>query len=73
MSARVAAEGFAVDINPRGARRMLGLAEDIGAVVDTVEIDRLAVVVLPLAVGGGVRPTIEASVAQQSMCDIISP
>ena len=50
MSAR-RPEVFAVDIDPRVARRMLRLAHDIGAVVNAVEIDRLAVVVHPRAMG----------------------
>ena len=60
------------DVDPRSPGRMLCVPENVGAVVDAVEIDRLAVVVRP----GGLRrrgdPTILASVDQQSMCDIIS-
>ncbi len=42
-----AQELLAVGIDPPVARRMPRLAGDIGAVVDAVEVDRLAVVVLP--------------------------
>jgi hypothetical protein len=41
---------------------VLCLAEDVGAVVDAIEVDSIAVVVDPI-VGGGVRPTMAASVA----------
>ena len=40
-----------VGIDPRIARRMQRLARDVGAVVDAVEIDRLAVIVDPRTVG----------------------
>src|SRR5260370_18088390 len=43
-----AAEGFAVDIDPRVPRRMPRLARDVGTVVDAVEVDALAVVVDPV-------------------------
>jgi hypothetical protein len=40
-------EVLTVGIDPRGARRVTGLARDVGAVVNAVKIDRLAVVVGP--------------------------
>jgi hypothetical protein len=40
-------ESLAVGIDPRGARRMPCLARDVDAVVNAVEIDRLALVVGP--------------------------
>jgi hypothetical protein len=40
-------EALTVGIDPRGVRRMPCLARDIGAVVNAVEIDRLALVVGP--------------------------
>ena len=45
-----AQELLAVDIDPPVTRRMLRLARDVGTVVDAVEVDRLAIVVLHLAV-----------------------
>src|SRR5208337_4283616 len=52
------------DVDPSLARRMFRLACDIGGVIDAVEVDRLAEVVLPTAMGrrgkachlGGRRP-----------------
>src|SRR5271157_4210037 len=46
-----ALEGFTVDVDPSLARRMFRLACDIGGVIDAVEVDRLAEVVLPTAMG----------------------
>ena len=46
-----AQELLAVGVDPAIARRMLRLARDVGGVVNAVEVDRLAVVVLPFAVG----------------------
>jgi hypothetical protein len=42
-----AVEALTAGINPRGPRRMARLARDVGAVVNAVKIDRLAVVVGP--------------------------
>src|SRR5262249_19899159 len=38
-------EVFAIDVDPRFPGRVLCLPEDVGAIVDSVEVDRLAVVV----------------------------
>src|ERR1035437_1851905 len=46
-----ARKALAVSIDPRAARRMGCLAGHIGAVVDAIEIDRLAVIVQRLALG----------------------
>src|SRR5207302_114111 len=43
-------EILAVNVNPRIPRGVLGLAEDVGTVVNAVEVDRLAVVAFPCAV-----------------------
>src|SRR5262249_28620693 len=43
-----ALKNLAVDTDPRVPRGVWRLAEDIGAVVDTVEVDRLAVVADPV-------------------------
>jgi len=37
-------EVFTIDINPPVAGRVLGLPQDIGAIIDAVEVDPLAVV-----------------------------
>ena len=39
-----------VDVDPRSAGRVLCLPEDVSAVVDAVEIDRLAVIICPRTV-----------------------
>src|SRR5271169_1232634 len=41
-------EYLAIDKDPRVTRRVLGLAQDVRAVVDAVEVDRLAVVTDPI-------------------------
>src|SRR5947207_4335935 len=43
-------EILAVNVNPRIPRGVLGLAEDVGTVVNAVEVDRLSVVAFPFAV-----------------------
>src|SRR5205823_10395091 len=43
-------EILAVNVNPRIPGRVLGLAEDVGTVVNAVEVDRLSVVAFPFAV-----------------------
>jgi hypothetical protein len=48
------------------------LAQDVRAVVDTVEVDWLTSLPCHSPWGGGVRPTIAANVANASMCDIIT-
>src|SRR5438876_3166952 len=53
IAADVVARGLeilAVNVNPRIPGRVLRLAEDVGTVVNAVEVDRLAVVAFPFAV-----------------------
>ena len=50
-AAMAGAQALAVDVDPGVTRRVWRLSRDIGTVVDAVEIDGLAVVVLPLARG----------------------
>ena len=41
-------EYLAIDIDPGVTRRVLGLAQDVRAVVDAVEVDSLAIIADPI-------------------------
>src|SRR5439155_3961090 len=74
IAADVEARGFeilAVNVNPRIPGRVFRLAEDVGTVVNAVEVDRLAVVAFPCAVRRSEEHTSELQSRGHLVCRLL--